>query len=468
MKRTILTLRQLTVVMIIVAFSPFVSGAQTASDGAREFVPLANGEQPAVQPEKTGTRFRTELFHFRNPFKRKSKTEDTRPLTSDEMIVPLLDSGKSTRDSGRPERSSKTVDEPIEKSLDQTGIIDADGDFKDSFLGELEMQDKPDYNSSLKGSVSTNMQSTRFDSNRANGGIHIGRGAIETDGTSGSVPTHVSTFHPNTEPSDFLPPNPAVEPDKAALDAYAMAVRIGQTGDYERMAQELNKFVTTYPNSKMTPRALYLLCAYEKDKLRRQALAIRLLRDHSTSKYVNELERRDIDLYQTANSIAGVTHNRTADAVTSGAGTSDIEKDLLQRNVQLEQALLRSPTVSTKIDLAENCLRIKNYTRAENLLLQLKDPTQGTDYESRVLDVLSQVQMELGQMDEARINMDTIIRSMPQYKGIQQVRLNMGDVCEKVGNRERAITEYRTILEQANNSPDAKIARERLIRLKAQ
>ena len=104
----------------------------------------------------------------------------------------------------------------------------------------------------------------------------------------------------------------------------------------------------------------------------------------------------------------------------------------------------------------------KNFQRAESLLESMVKDVQGTQSEPRCLDLLSQCQIALGQLDAARVNMDSILRFWPSYEKISRVRLNMGVLSEDVGNIDRAKVEYTKIIKCHENSQEATIAKKRL------
>lgn len=430
------------------------------NDDVKDFVPLPDSEKASEKPSDGGTRFRTEIFKFRNPFRRKDKDADARPLTQEEMGSPLEQSQKSN--SGKKTFAGKKTEKSSE---------DNESSFSDTFLNELDNPGESSHKQ-LSDDISTNISPGEFTPQETDntGGIRIGGKDEISANTPGTTTTQSLTSYVSelrrskVEANDFLPPNLAVEKDENALSSYRMAVRYGQIGNYDKMVENLDSFVKNYSSSRLVPRSLYLIAIFDKEPIKRQTAALELIKNYQTSKYVQELKRRDPGLTQTTLAALGMGQKSVVvETQTTSLSVSQLsDKSLLYRNSLLEKEVKLAPTVANRLELAKNSMKLKNYSRAEALLTQLRPEVQATDKEPLILDLLSQTQMELGQTDDARINMDTVLRSWPKYDRIVGVRLNMGTVCERVGNYSRALSEYKSIEKASPGSPEAVTAAARV------
>lgn len=423
----------------------------------------------AEEPQKRGiSRF------FKLPklsLKKKEKTDNTElsPIYGEQM--------------GNPLDNTKSTDLPKQKSTLKNNTDMTENPDTPSFEGDKVSNDRLDYGkqqgisseknegsygNELRGlnePVSTNMSIDKY---RKSGsdlstGFKINGGVGETSSSKISEVKRVPVDYRKSKekPADFAPPNPEVEQNENALLTYSNAVRMGKLERYDEAVASLEEFIRKFPKSRLVQRSCFLIAIYAKDALNRQNAAIKLLKDYSGSRYIEELKERDSQLIDTAEAALGV--KRTPHP----SGEKDVLTSMSVSNqtnlmTQLEAEANSNPTMSNRFALAEEYLKRKSFQRAESLLESMLNDVQGTQSEPRCLDLLSQCQIALGQLDDARVNMDNILRFWPKYEKTGKVRLNMAVLSEDVGNLDRAKIEYNRVLKEHEGTEDAAIAKKKL------
>lgn len=345
----------------------------------------------------------------------------------------------------------------------------------------------------LLGGVSTNLPPSRPLSTRTNEtGIAIQAGTMQTSGTtpaatttattSGTMPSTGATrptVNPEFARTDFAPPRPEIEPEAAILEAYTAAVQLGTLERYDEAVDALTDFVKNHPHSLLSQRALYLVAIYAKENVRRQTAAVTLIRNHQGSKYLSALNTRDAEIFDRATVIAKGTAAASAQPANamsdvdftadseppstspaSTAGAPDVDK-----LARAQELALNSASIQNKLALAEAYAEAAQYQRAESLLIELLPVTSTTPLAPSVLDLLGKCRMELGETDEARRDLDRIVRQYPRYENMRRVRLNIAILSERVGNNAKAQTEYQAVID-TGSSPESKDAATRLAALK--
>ena len=244
------------------------------------------------------------------------------------------------------------------------------------------------------------------------------------------------------EANDLAMPNPAVEPNEYVRGEYIAAVREGRAGNYPAAAAAFRTYAVSHSASGLAPRALFLAVVFEADTAR--ALEnYRLLREtHPDSPYIAEATRRQLAVTQMPEYLpADVERFRAELAQAAGDPGRALE---------------------ARRKLATALVARKDYAAAENEIhLGLSD-AQGRPVEADFLDLLAETQMA---RRDTRASMETLtdlLQRFPYYRNRPKVRMNMGLVCEEAGFYPNALANYRYLIEETPNAPEATFARDRI------
>ena len=244
------------------------------------------------------------------------------------------------------------------------------------------------------------------------------------------------------EANDLAMPNPAVEPNEYVRGEYIAAVREGRAGNYPAAAAAFRTYAVSHSASGLAPRALFLAVVFEADTAR--ALEnYRLLREtHADSPYIAEATRRQLAVTQMPEYLpADVERYRAELAQAAGDAGRALE---------------------ARRKLATALVARKDYAAAENeIQLGLSD-AQGRPVEADFLDLLAETQMA---RRDTRASMETLtdlLQRFPYYRNRPKVRMNMGLVCEEAGFYPNALANYRYLIEETPNAPEAAFARDRI------
>lgn len=273
----------------------------------------------------------------------------------------------------------------------------------------------------------------------------------ETSGFQGIMPIQapptVPPVHrsvattPTLAANDLAMPNPAAEPNEINRADYASALGEAREGRFALAAKMFRDYAGTHPSSRLAPRALFLSALVEPNPaLAAESVAL-LNRFYPRSDYLTELGMRGI-------SVQGGT------------------EDPVQKVGRLERELATTIDVDTvsrlRSQLGAAYLELKDYQRALEVLRAIPDASAKPD----VLDQLAECHMALGDHRSAALVIEELLRNHPLYPGRAKLRLSLGLIQEDAGLYQRAMAEYRLLLEEAPNAPEAGTARERMNQLK--
>lgn len=269
-----------------------------------------------------------------------------------------------------------------------------------------------------------------------------------SSGTAGAYPappqtTPVAEVTSVTfEANDLAMPNPTVEPNEYVRSEYIAAVHEGRAGNYPAAAAGFRTYAVSHSASGLAPRALFLAVVFEADTARALE-TYRLLREtHPDSPYVAEADRRQLAVTQMPEYLpADVERYRAELAQSAGDAGRALE---------------------ARRKLATALVARKDYAAAENeIQLGLTD-AQGRPVEADFLDLLSETEMA---RRDTRASMETLtdlLQRFPYYRNRPKVRMNMGLVCEEAGFYPNALANYRYLIEETPNAPEATFARDRI------
>lgn len=247
--------------------------------------------------------------------------------------------------------------------------------------------------------------------------------------------------YPRLTNADFVAPSPEIETNDAARNEYLLALTAAREGKTVEAAAAFRSFAQRYPTSRLAPRALFMAALLDTDPA---ALAqdVALLRKFfPRSDYLTELELR------------GVISSSSAQESPSAVPPSSSMTPTPQQDPRVAVVQLREE--------AERDYRDKNYPAAiaklENSPLTAQDPS--------LLELLAQCQIAMGDNVGAATTIEKILASFPFYERRKNVRLTYGLLLEDAGKYERAVAEYRKLIEEAPESVEAQTARTRIAQI---
>jgi len=251
---------------------------------------------------------------------------------------------------------------------------------------------------------------------------------------AGSLPR---VIYPRLTNADFVAPPPELEPNDTARNEYLQALTLARLGRAAEAAAALRAFAQHYPASRLASRALFLAALVDTQP---DAVAqdVALLRQFfPRSEYITELELRGV-----------IAPGGGVAAASTPPPASDARLDAFRAVAKLREA-------------AEQDYRDRNYAAAvaklENSPLTLQSPD--------LLDLMAQSLVALGDTVRAATIIEKVLAEFPNYEGRKNLLLTYGLVLEDAGKYERAIAEYRKLIEEAPDSVEAQTARVRIRQL---
>lgn len=250
----------------------------------------------------------------------------------------------------------------------------------------------------------------------------------------------VRVTYPRLTSADFVVPTAEVEPNEGARNEYLIALTAAREGRAAEAAAAFRAFAQRYATSRLAPRALFMAALLDTDPA---ALAedVALLRKFfPRSDYLTELELRGV--IPPAATLARSAQRESV--VSSVSPTPDPRTTATQLREEVERDY-----------------RDRNYAAAiaklESSPLTSQDPS--------LLEILAQCQVAIGDNVSAVATIEKILANFPAYERRKNVRLTYGLLLEDAGKYERAIAEYRKLIEEASDSVEAQTARTRIQQL---
>ncbi|MCX7625489.1 MAG: tetratricopeptide repeat protein [Candidatus Sumerlaeaceae bacterium] len=255
-----------------------------------------------------------------------------------------------------------------------------------------------------------------------------------------SPTSSIRVIYPRLTPADFVVPTAEIEPSEAARNEYLLALTAAREGRTAEAAAAFRAFAQRYATSRLAPRALFMAALLDTDP---QALAedVALLRKFfPRSDYLTELELRGV--ISAAAAPTRLSHGESLPPPTAPMPDSRATAAQLREEIQRDY-------------------RDRNYAAAiaklENSPLTPQDPA--------LLEALAQCQVAIGDNVTAVATIEKILTNFPTYDRRKNVRLTYGLLLEDAGKYERAIAEYRKLIEEAPDSVEAQTARTRIQQL---
>lgn len=258
---------------------------------------------------------------------------------------------------------------------------------------------------------------------------------------AGTPSSRTSTTSKTVEQNDLAMPNPAVEENQLVRDEFAAAIREARLENYEHAAELLHTYAVSHPSSRLAPRALFLSLVFFPEAAWRESAEQELTERFSKTPYAREWTRRKTALQPKPS-------------------------DLYSLMGQLEQELASDPAGPAALEkcckLAALYVKQENFDRAYEVLAPYVETAKGHPEEPQVLDLLSECRIAQGQNAAAMNLLADLLERFPNYPGRSRVRLNMGLVNEAEGNYQRAAAEYRKLRQEAPDTPESRMAGERI------
>jgi TolA-binding protein len=246
-------------------------------------------------------------------------------------------------------------------------------------------------------------------------------------------------IYPRFTNADFVAPPSELEPNDAARNEYLQALTLARLGRAAEAAAALRAFAQHYPTSRLASRALFLAALVDTQP---DAVAqdVALLRQFfPRSEYLTELQLRGV---------IGPGGISAAAPTPTPTPASNARLDALRALAKLREE-------------AEQDYRDRNYAAAvaklENSPLTQQSP--------ELLDLMAQSLVALGDNVRAATIIEKVLAEFPNYEGRKNLLLTYGLVLEDAGKYERAIAEYRKLIEEAPDSVEAQTARVRIHQL---
>ncbi|MGC8741356.1 MAG: tetratricopeptide repeat protein [Candidatus Sumerlaeaceae bacterium] len=260
--------------------------------------------------------------------------------------------------------------------------------------------------------------------------------------TIAASPSAFRVTFPRLTSADFVPPSSELEPNENARNEYLAALTAGREGKSAEAGRAFRAFAQRYPTSRLAARALFMAALLDTDP---SAVAedISLLRKFfPRSDYLTELELRGV-----------IAPGDAQPQPTESPATSNSVGFL--NTADLQQAIKRLR------EDAERDFRDRNYAAAiaklENSPLTQNAP--------ELLELLVHSLIALGDNVRAVSTIEKVLAQFPTYEGCKNLRLTYGLLLEDAGKYERAIAEYRKLIEEAPDSVEAQTAHVRIRQL---
>lgn len=250
----------------------------------------------------------------------------------------------------------------------------------------------------------------------------------------------VKVTYPRLTSADFVVPTAELEPNEAARNEYLVALTAAREGKAAEAASAFRAFAQRYATSRLAPRALFMAALLDTEP---QALAedVALLRKFfPRSDYLTELELRGV--IAPAATLAQPSQRQPV--ATSVPPTPDPRTTATQLREEVERDY-----------------RDRNYAAAIAKL----ESSPLTSQEPSLLEILAQCQVAMGDNVAAVATIEKILANFPAYERRKNVRLTYGLLLEDAGKYERAIAEYRKLIEEVSDSVEAQTARTRIQQL---
>lgn len=241
-------------------------------------------------------------------------------------------------------------------------------------------------------------------------------------------------------------PNPAVEPNELIRMEFENAVRKARAGDLAGAAEGLRNYAVNHSSSGLAPRALFLAVVYEPDPSRAVESYRKLRETYRDSRYLDEVVRRRLPV---------------------ASAPEFTEQDVARLEQKLAAESDPAARLETTRQLASALVALKQYDRARQLIEPVMLNAKGAPQEPALLDLLSECQLAKRDMRAAMNVLTDLLQRFPDYPNRPKVRLNMGLVSEEAGYYPSALANYRYLIEEAPDSPEATFAKERIRDLEA-
>jgi hypothetical protein len=245
---------------------------------------------------------------------------------------------------------------------------------------------------------------------------------------------------------DTAMPNPAVEPNELIRMEFENGVRKARAGDLAGAAESLRNYAANHSSSGLAPRALFLAIVFEPDPARAVESYGKLRSAYPDSRYLEEVVRRRLPV---------------------AAAPEFTSQDVVRLEGKLASETDPAARLETTRQLGAALVALKQYERARQVVEPAAREAGGTPQEAPLLDLLSECQLARRDMRGAMATLTDLLQRFPEYTNRPRVRLNMGLVSEEAGYYPSALANYRYLIEEAPDSPEARFARERIRDLEA-
>jgi TolA-binding protein len=246
--------------------------------------------------------------------------------------------------------------------------------------------------------------------------------------------------------ADFVAPPPEVEPNDAVRNEYLSALAAAREGKKTEAARAFRSFAQRYPSSRLASRALFLAALVESDPAAVSETVALLQRFFPRSEYLTELALR------------GVISSPESPAVTP---TPTVSLDAATSSSAADQRLEMLREISRVRTEAEAAYRDKNYAEAIGTIENCAYAQSSPD----LLDLLARCYIAQGDSRRAAEIIQNVLEKFTSYEGRSNLRLSYGLLLEDAGKYERAVAEYRLLIEEAPDSVEAQTARTRIQQL---
>ena len=253
-------------------------------------------------------------------------------------------------------------------------------------------------------------------------------------------------IYPRLTNADFVAPPPEVEPNDAARNEYLSALAAAREGKRTEAARAFRSFAQRYPSSRLASRALFLAALVESDPAAVSETVALLQRFFPRSEYLTELALRGV-ISSPESPPATPTPTVSLDAATSSSAA--------------DQRLEMLREISRVRTEAEAAYRDKNYAEAIGTIENCAYAQCSPD----LLDLLARCYIAQGDSRRAAEIIHNVLEKFPSYEGRSNLRLSYGLLLEDAGKYERAVAEYRLLIEEAPDSVEAQTARTRIQQL---
>jgi len=254
-------------------------------------------------------------------------------------------------------------------------------------------------------------------------------------------------IYPRLTNADFVAPPPEVEPNDAARNEYLSALAAAREGKKTEAARAFRSFAQRYPSSRLASRALFLAALVESDPAAVSETVALLQRFFPRSEYLTELALRGV-----------ISSPESPPAPTP---TATVSPDAATSSSAADQRLEMLREISRVRTEAEAAYRDKNYAEAIGTIENCAYAQSSPD----LLDLLARCYIAQGDNRRAAEIIQNVLEKFPSYDGRSNLRLSYGLLLEDAGKYERAVAEYRLLIEEAPDSVEAQTARTRIQQL---